>query len=171
MDYAMDAVEAGAHVLKGIKNNQLFIISHPEYRDVLRARHAKIEASISNEPVYAVRAESVRFRIRSRWPAAGMIVNGRSFGSRAQADVSSGIISASLHISWKSAPTSKPCIRWCWGGGPSERTTDLPRASWPVTTRLVSFGVKVRSRSVIDPQKTRRSSLMVEQPAGAAGSL
>jgi hypothetical protein len=61
MDYAMDAVEAGAHVLKGIKNNQLFIISHPEYRDVLRARHAKIEASISNEPVDAVRAESVRF--------------------------------------------------------------------------------------------------------------
>jgi short-subunit dehydrogenase len=61
MDYAMDAVEAGAHVLKGIKNNQLFIISHPEYRDVLRARHAKIEASISNEPVDGVRAESVRF--------------------------------------------------------------------------------------------------------------
>jgi NADP-dependent 3-hydroxy acid dehydrogenase YdfG len=61
MDFAMDAVEAGGHVLKGIKNNQLFIISHPEYRDVLRARHAKIEASISNEPVDAVRAESVRF--------------------------------------------------------------------------------------------------------------
>ncbi len=61
MDYAMDAVEAGYHVLKGIKNNQLFIISHPEYRDVLRARHAKIEASISNEPVDGVRAESVRF--------------------------------------------------------------------------------------------------------------
>ena len=61
MDFAMDAVEAGYHVLKGIKNNQLFIISHPEYRDVLRARHAKIEASISNEPVDGVRAESVRF--------------------------------------------------------------------------------------------------------------
>jgi short-subunit dehydrogenase len=61
MDFAMDAVEAGGHVLKGIKNNQLFIISHPEYRDVLRARHAKIEASISKEPIDAVRAESVRF--------------------------------------------------------------------------------------------------------------
>jgi short-subunit dehydrogenase len=61
MDFAMDAVEAGGHVLNGIKNNQLFIISHPEYRDVLRARHAKIEASISNDPVDAVRAESVRF--------------------------------------------------------------------------------------------------------------
>lgn len=61
MDLAMDAVEAGGHVLRGIKNNQLFIISHPEYRDVLRARHAKIEASITDEPIDAVRAESVRF--------------------------------------------------------------------------------------------------------------
>jgi short-subunit dehydrogenase len=61
MDVAMDAVEAGGHVLRGIKGNQLFIVSHPEYRDVLRARHAKIEASITHEPVDAIRAESVRW--------------------------------------------------------------------------------------------------------------
>jgi len=61
MDFAMDAVEAGRHVLKGIQENQLFIISHPEYRDVLRARHAKIEASISKEAIDPVRAESVSF--------------------------------------------------------------------------------------------------------------
>jgi short-subunit dehydrogenase len=61
MEVAMDAVDAARHVLKGIKDNQLFIISHPEFRDVLRARHAKIEASISGEPIDAVRAESVRF--------------------------------------------------------------------------------------------------------------
>jgi NADP-dependent 3-hydroxy acid dehydrogenase YdfG len=61
MDLAMDAVDAGRHVLRGIKENQLFIISHPEYRDVLRSRHAKIEASITHEPVDEVRAESVRF--------------------------------------------------------------------------------------------------------------
>jgi NAD(P)-dependent dehydrogenase (short-subunit alcohol dehydrogenase family) len=61
MDLAMDAVEAGGHVLRGIKENQLFIISHPEYRDVLRARHAKIEASITHDPVDEVRADSVRF--------------------------------------------------------------------------------------------------------------
>jgi NADP-dependent 3-hydroxy acid dehydrogenase YdfG len=61
MDFAMDAVEAGGHVLRGIKDNQLFIISHPEYRDVLRARHAKIEASITHEPIDEVRAESVSF--------------------------------------------------------------------------------------------------------------
>jgi NAD(P)-dependent dehydrogenase (short-subunit alcohol dehydrogenase family) len=61
MDVAMDAVQAAQHVLRGIKNNELFIISHPEFRDVLRARHAKIEASIADEPVDSVRAESVRF--------------------------------------------------------------------------------------------------------------
>jgi NADP-dependent 3-hydroxy acid dehydrogenase YdfG len=61
MDVAMDAVEAGRHVMRGIKNNQLFIISHPEFRDVLRARHAKIEASIAKDAIDEVRAESVRF--------------------------------------------------------------------------------------------------------------
>jgi NAD(P)-dependent dehydrogenase (short-subunit alcohol dehydrogenase family) len=61
MDFAMEAVDAARHVLRGIKNNELFIISHPEFRDVLRARHAKIEASISKEPVDQARAESVTF--------------------------------------------------------------------------------------------------------------
>jgi NADP-dependent 3-hydroxy acid dehydrogenase YdfG len=61
MDLAMEAVDAGGHVLRGIKENRLFIISHPEYRDVLRARHAKIEASVAREPVDEARAESVRF--------------------------------------------------------------------------------------------------------------
>ena len=61
MDVAMDAVEAGGHVMRGIKDNQLFIISHPEFRDVLRARHAKIEDSIAKDAIDEVRAESVRF--------------------------------------------------------------------------------------------------------------
>jgi NADP-dependent 3-hydroxy acid dehydrogenase YdfG len=61
MDVAMDAVEAAGHVLRGIKDNQLFIISHPEFRDVLKARHAKIEASIADGPIDAARAASVGF--------------------------------------------------------------------------------------------------------------
>ena len=61
MDVAMDALEAAGHVLRGIKNNQLFIISHPEFRDVLKARHAKIEASIADEQIDPVRAASVGF--------------------------------------------------------------------------------------------------------------
>jgi NADP-dependent 3-hydroxy acid dehydrogenase YdfG len=61
MDVAMESVVAAGHVLRGIKDNQLFIISHPEFRDVLRARHAKIEASIAREAIDDARAESVRF--------------------------------------------------------------------------------------------------------------
>ena len=61
MDAAMDAVDAARRVVQGIKDNQLFIISHSEFRDVLRARHAKIEASIADEPINEARAESVRF--------------------------------------------------------------------------------------------------------------
>ena len=62
MDAAMDAMDAARHVLQGIKENQLFIISHSEFRDVLKARHAKIEASIAcMNPINEARAESVRF--------------------------------------------------------------------------------------------------------------
>jgi short-subunit dehydrogenase len=61
MDLAMDADEAARHVIQGIKDNQLYILSHPEFRDVLEARHAKIEAAITQEPVDAVRAQSVSF--------------------------------------------------------------------------------------------------------------
>jgi len=61
MDVAMDAAEAAGHVLRGIKNNELYIFSHPEFRDVLRARHAKVEASIPTGPIDETRAESVRW--------------------------------------------------------------------------------------------------------------
>jgi len=61
MDHAMDAVDAGLHVVRGIRENQLYILSHPEFREILRARHGKIERSITDEAVDEARAESVRF--------------------------------------------------------------------------------------------------------------
>jgi NADP-dependent 3-hydroxy acid dehydrogenase YdfG len=66
MDFAMDAVEAGGHVLDGIKRNQLYIIGHPEYREVLQARHRKIEGSISDAAADPVRAESVSFILSNK---------------------------------------------------------------------------------------------------------
>src|SRR5271154_1226709 len=33
MDVAMEAADAARHVLRGIKDNELYIISHPEFRD------------------------------------------------------------------------------------------------------------------------------------------
>src|SRR5665213_2830875 len=63
-----------------------------------------------------------------------MMVKARSFGSRSAA-LSNGTARVEFQISKKSAPTSGPCMGWCCGGGPSDRTTDLPAASCPVTTR------------------------------------
>src|ERR1700722_11349658 len=73
--------------------------------------------------------------MRSRWPDTGMMVKARSLGSVGSAGVSSGTGRVEFQISWKSAPTSGPCIGWCCGGGPSASTTDLPLWSCPVTTR------------------------------------
>jgi NAD(P)-dependent dehydrogenase (short-subunit alcohol dehydrogenase family) len=66
MDFAMDAVEAGGHVLDGIKKNQLYIIGHPEYREVLQARHRKIADSISDAAADPVRADSVSFILSNK---------------------------------------------------------------------------------------------------------
>src|SRR5512139_143063 len=71
-----------------------------------------------------------------------MIVNARSFGSLAGPEASTGTGSGVLHISMKSAPTDAPCIAWFWGGGPSDRTTDFPWASWPVTMRRLGCGIE-----------------------------
>jgi NAD(P)-dependent dehydrogenase (short-subunit alcohol dehydrogenase family) len=60
MQHAMDAVEAGRYVLRGIHHNDLFILSHPEYRDVMSARHAALMAALPDEPIDELRAESSR---------------------------------------------------------------------------------------------------------------
>jgi NAD(P)-dependent dehydrogenase (short-subunit alcohol dehydrogenase family) len=58
---AMEAVTAGRYVLEGIRNNSLYILSHPEFRDVLAARHAALLAAIPDEPVNQARADSIRW--------------------------------------------------------------------------------------------------------------
>src|SRR5688572_18837354 len=73
--------------------------------------------------------------IRIRWPVGGMILNGRKVGSPPGSEVSVGTGSGEFHISMKSAPIAGPRIGWSCGGMPSDRTTDLPPASCPVTTR------------------------------------
>src|SRR5712671_381268 len=52
---------------------------------------------------------------------------------------------------------TSPVLRSFWfGAGPSIRTTALPPASWPVTTRLTGFAM-LFSRSCLDP---RRASIV-----------
>src|SRR6201996_749427 len=46
MQHAMDAVTAAGYVLEGIRRNRLFIISHPEFREVLAARSKLLLDSI-----------------------------------------------------------------------------------------------------------------------------
>ncbi len=61
MQHAMDAVAAGHYVLEGIRNDSLYILSHPEFRDVLAARSAAILAAVPNEPLNEARADSIRW--------------------------------------------------------------------------------------------------------------
>jgi len=58
---AMDAVEAGRYVLRGIQANQMHIFSHPEFRDVLTARSNALLSSIPDEPVNQARANAIRW--------------------------------------------------------------------------------------------------------------
>jgi NAD(P)-dependent dehydrogenase (short-subunit alcohol dehydrogenase family) len=46
----MDPVETGERVLRAIRNNDLFIHTHPEFRDGYIARHDAIIRAIPNEP-------------------------------------------------------------------------------------------------------------------------
>jgi NAD(P)-dependent dehydrogenase (short-subunit alcohol dehydrogenase family) len=61
MRNAMDAVDAGRYVLAGIKRNALYILSHPEFRDVLAKRHAALLAALPDEPINQARADSIRW--------------------------------------------------------------------------------------------------------------
>jgi len=58
---AMDAVTAAGYVLDGIRHDRLYILSHPEFREVLTARSNLLLNSIPDEPHNAARADSARW--------------------------------------------------------------------------------------------------------------
>lgn len=45
----MDPLEAGERVLNGIRNNDLFILTHPEFKDGMKERYDAILASVPDE--------------------------------------------------------------------------------------------------------------------------
>lgn len=45
----MDPLEAGRLVLRGMRNNDLYILTHPEYEQVMRDRHDALVASIPTD--------------------------------------------------------------------------------------------------------------------------
>ena len=58
---AMSEVEAGRHVLGGIRQNRLFILSHPEFREVIKARGDALIAAVPDEPFPQERADAIRW--------------------------------------------------------------------------------------------------------------
>src|SRR3954464_8344748 len=67
--------------------------------------------------------------------AGGGTRTGRSVVSGSSAVIGTGIASV-IHTSWKAAVPMSRVL----GFGPSESTTDLPEASWPVTIRRGGVG-------------------------------
>ena len=57
---AMSIEEVGRRVMRGLKRNDLYIITHTEIRDVLEARMKAVLAALPDEPVTPARAKSAR---------------------------------------------------------------------------------------------------------------
>jgi NAD(P)-dependent dehydrogenase (short-subunit alcohol dehydrogenase family) len=55
----MDPEEAGRRILAGVKDDQLYILSHPELREAVRERHDAIEAAWPDEPINHARAATI----------------------------------------------------------------------------------------------------------------
>lgn len=63
MGVAMDPLEAGRQVLAGIRRNDLYILSHPEFAGVARERFRLMMESFSTQPAPAARREVTAFII------------------------------------------------------------------------------------------------------------
>ena len=53
--------EAGERVLAGVRRNDLFILTHPEFRDGVRERFDTVLAAFPDEPIDGVRAAAIPF--------------------------------------------------------------------------------------------------------------
>jgi NAD(P)-dependent dehydrogenase (short-subunit alcohol dehydrogenase family) len=61
----MDARECGERVLRGVRANDLYILTHPEFRDGTAERFEAILASFPDEPLNAERAAAIGFLLRN----------------------------------------------------------------------------------------------------------
>jgi NAD(P)-dependent dehydrogenase (short-subunit alcohol dehydrogenase family) len=57
--HGMDPITAGRHVLRGIRTNRLFILSHPEFRHFIRARADALERAMIGVPDDEARAATI----------------------------------------------------------------------------------------------------------------
>ena len=95
MGSAMDPLEAGRQVLQGIRRNDLYILSHPEFEPVVRERAKLLLGSFSKQPVPAARrlvtraiipdiyaAELIKKAVRPKARAKAKVVKTRVAKSR-----------------------------------------------------------------------------------------
>jgi NAD(P)-dependent dehydrogenase (short-subunit alcohol dehydrogenase family) len=61
----MDPRECGERVLRGVRANDLFILTHPEFRDGTAERFEAILASFPDEPPNHERAQAISFLLRN----------------------------------------------------------------------------------------------------------
>jgi NAD(P)-dependent dehydrogenase (short-subunit alcohol dehydrogenase family) len=57
----MSAEEAGERVLQGVRRNDMFILTHPEFREGVRERHDTVMAAFPEEPINTERAATITF--------------------------------------------------------------------------------------------------------------
>jgi hypothetical protein len=57
----MSAEEAGERVLQGVRRNDMFILTHPEFREGVRERHDTVLAAFPDEPINSERAAAITF--------------------------------------------------------------------------------------------------------------
>jgi len=62
----MSADEVGERVLAGIRNNDLYILTHPEFAQGMRTRFDAILASMPDEPINQERAEGIGFLLGNK---------------------------------------------------------------------------------------------------------
>jgi NAD(P)-dependent dehydrogenase (short-subunit alcohol dehydrogenase family) len=60
-DLWMDPVECGNRVVRGIQRNDLYIFTHPEFKDGARERFDKMLAAFPDEPINQPRADAIKF--------------------------------------------------------------------------------------------------------------
>ncbi|MGM7666425.1 SDR family oxidoreductase [Microbacterium sp. A93] len=61
----MSAEEAGERVLEGVRRGDMFILTHPEFKDGLVQRHRAIEESFPEEPLNEERRDAIPFLLSS----------------------------------------------------------------------------------------------------------
>jgi hypothetical protein len=57
----MSAEEAGERVLQGVRRNDMFILTHPEFREGVRERAEALLNAFPDEPVNEERAAAITF--------------------------------------------------------------------------------------------------------------